>query len=64
MKRRQNNWYVVKEDRARFFEAQGFPIKQKANGKWMVLCHPSALTSLERDRKGMSDRLALETAGE
>lgn len=53
MKRRQNNWYVVKEDRAREFEARGFPIKQKANGKLMVLCHPSQLLPAEQDRKGM-----------
>lgn len=56
MKTRQNHWYVVREERALDFEARGFKIKQKHNGKWMVLCHPSELLQHERENKGMVPR--------
>ena len=53
MKHRQNHWYVVKEPRAKAMEARGFAIKQKSNGKWMVMCHVRDLMQHELDRKGI-----------
>lgn len=54
MKRRGNHWYVVSDDRADEFAALGYPVRQKSNGKMMVLCHPSKLWPCEIDRKGIT----------
>jgi hypothetical protein len=55
MRHRQGkHWYCVSDDRADLFAAQGYPVRQKANGKMMVLCHPSVLWPSELERKGIT----------